>query len=267
MSVPLDLNATALGLIPRLFAKKVPGIRHRLQTCATVAPIHALAQCHRYKRVALRAHASAYDRGLLPAKIVGSRTHPSSAPCYTSKEFTVGQRAARNAPSVITLDLLRVALRWVHLTAAVVWIGGTFFYLLVIRPAVDTAEKSAGWGKLRQGVERRFHEIVQLCIWTFFISGGILTYDRLTSVNPGLDYIAVLVLKVLLVIWMVFISGGLRRAGVRKPISAQQQDASASQGILRRLRSPVMQVAIIGSVVLLLADVLKVIAEIALRSQ
>ncbi len=168
---------------------------------------------------------------------------------------------------MITLDLLRVALRWVHLTAAVMWIGGTFFYLLVIRPAVDTAEKAAGWSKLRQGVERRFHEIVQLCIWTFFISGGILTYDRLTSVNPGLDYIAVLVLKVLLVIWMVCISGGLRRAGVRKPISTQQQDASASQGIFRRLRSPVVQVAVIGSVVLLLADVLKVIAESALRSQ
>jgi len=167
---------------------------------------------------------------------------------------------------VITLDLLRVALRWVHLTAAVIWIGGTFFYLLALRPSVDNAEKAAGWDGIRQGVERRFHEIVQLCIWTFFISGGILTYDRLTSVNPGLDYIVVLVLKVLLVIWMVFISGGLRRSSVRKPISGPRQDAPTAPGILGRLRSPVVQVAIVGSVVLLLADVLKVIAENALRS-
>ena len=165
-----------------------------------------------------------------------------------------------------TLDLLRVAPRWVHLTAAVVWIGGTFFYLLALRPSVDAAEKTAGWSKLRQGVEQRFHEIVQVCIWTFFISGGILTYDRLTSVNPGLDYIVVLVLKVLLVIWMVYISSGLRRSSARKPIGGPRQDVPAAQSVLRRLRSPVVQVAIIGSVVLLLADVLKVIAENALRS-
>lgn len=167
---------------------------------------------------------------------------------------------------MITLDLLRVALRWVHLCAAVVWIGGTFFYLLALRPAVDSAEKAAGWDRVRQGVERRFHEIVQLCILTFFISGGILTYDRLTSVNPGLDYIAVLVLKVLLVLWMVYISGGLRRSSARKPIGAPRQGAPALTGVLGRLRSPVVQVAVIGSVVLLLADVLKVIAENALRS-
>ena len=165
-----------------------------------------------------------------------------------------------------TLDFLRVALRWVHLSAAVVWIGGTFFYLLAIRPAVDTAEKAAGWGTIRQGVERQFHEIVQVCIWTFFISGAILTYDRLTSVNPGLDYIAVLVLKVLLVVWMVIISGGLRRSGVRKPIGAPRQEAVAVPGIRQRMRSPVVQIAIAGSVVLLLADLLKVIAENALRS-
>ena len=167
---------------------------------------------------------------------------------------------------MITLDLLRVALRWVHLTAAVVWIGGTFFYLLVLRPSVKCADEASGWDSLRQGIERRFHEIVQLCILTFFISGGILTYDRLTSVNPGLDYIAVLVLKVLLVLWMVYISGGLRRSSARKPIGAQGREVSAAQGMLGRLRSPVVQVAVIGSVVLLLADVLKVIAENALRS-
>ena len=165
-----------------------------------------------------------------------------------------------------TLDFLRVALRWVHLSAAVVWIGGTFFYLLAIRPSVDTAEKAASWGKIRQGVERQFHEIVQVCIWTFFISGAILTYDRLTSVNPGLDYIAVLVLKVLLVVWMVYVSGGLRRSGARKPIGAQRQETAAAPGIRQRVRSPVVQIAIAGSVVLLLADLLKVIAENTLRS-
>ena len=75
-----------------------------------------------------------------------------------------------------------------------------------------------------------------------------------------------LVLKVLLVLWMVYISGGLRRSSARKPIGAQGREVSAAQGMLGRLRSPVVQVAVIGSVVLLLADVLKVIAENALRS-
>ena len=183
-----------------------------------------------------------------------------------ARNWALGNAVQGNAPSVITLDLLRVALRWVHLTAAVMWIGGTFFYLFVIRPSVDTAERAAGWKKISQEVEGRFHEVVQLCIWTFFISGAILTYDRLTSVNPGLDYIAVLVIKVLLVLWMVYVSGGLRRSGSRKPIGSSHRNAPAAPGIQQRLRSPVVQIAIAGSVVLLLADVLKVIAENALRT-
>ena len=165
-----------------------------------------------------------------------------------------------------TLDLLRVALRWVHLCAAVVWIGGTLFYLLALRPSVDSAEKAAGWHSIRHAVEGRFHEIVQVCIWTFFISGAILTYDRLTSVNPGLDYIAVLVVKVLLVVWLVYVSGGLRRSGPRGPIATPQPSTPAAASPLQRLRSPVVQVALVGAVVLLLADVLKVIAENALRA-
>ncbi len=164
-----------------------------------------------------------------------------------------------------TLDLLRVALRWMHLTAAVVWIGGTLFYVMAIQPSVDTAEKAAGWRRIRQGVEQQFHEIVQVCIWTFFISGAILTYDRLTSVNPGLDYIAALVVKVLLVLWMVYISGGLRRSGARKPIGSANKKPSSAGSVFQRLRSPVLQIAIIGVIVLLLADLLKVLAENALR--
>ena len=167
---------------------------------------------------------------------------------------------------MITLDLLRVALRWAHLSAAVVWIGGTLFYLLAIRPALDTEERADAWSTLRHRVERRFHEVVQVCIWTFFITGAILTYDRLTTVNPGLDYIVVLVIKVLLVVWLVYVSGGLRPANARTPIGAPRRRASAPTGIRQRLRSPVTQIAIVGSAVLLLADLLKVIAESALRS-
>ena len=167
---------------------------------------------------------------------------------------------------MITLDLLRVALRWVHLSAAVVWIGGTFFYLLAIQPSLRSPEAAAGWQKLRAGVERQFHEVVQVCVWTFFITGAILTYDRLTTVNPGLDYIVVLVIKVLLVVWMVVIAGGLRRPGTRSSIAPRRYGMPASRGLLRRLRSPVVRIALIGSLVLLLADVLKVVAESALRA-
>ncbi len=165
-----------------------------------------------------------------------------------------------------TIDLLRVALYWAHLVAAVFWIGGTFFYLFVIRPAVNTPEAAAGWKTISHGVERRFHEIVQVCVWTFLITGAILTYDRLTTVNPGLDYIVVLAFKVLLVVWMIYVSGGLRRAGVRGVADAARQEQPVARSVFRRLRSPVLQVAVIGSLVLLLAELLKVIAESALRS-
>ncbi len=168
---------------------------------------------------------------------------------------------------MITLDILRVALRWVHLGAAVVWIGGTFFYLLAVRPAILSPEAAAGWRKLRDGVERQFHEIVRLCVWTFFISGAILTYDRLTSVNPSLDYIVVLVIKVILVGWMVFIAGGLRRSAPPAPAAARPKSDRGRPGLLRRWSSPAVRIAIVGSIVLLLAGILNVVAENAIRTQ
>ena len=74
---------------------------------------------------------------------LSSRRHtPPVHHATLARNRALGNAVQGNAPSVITLDLLRVALRWVHLTAAVIWIGGTFFYLFVIRPSVDTAGKS-----------------------------------------------------------------------------------------------------------------------------
>jgi len=166
------------------------------------------------------------------------------------------------------LDVLRIALRWVHLTSAVVWVGGTLFYVLVLRPSLEVPERAAAWETLREPVERGFHEVVQLCIWAFFITGALLTYDRLTSTRLGLSYFAVLAVKVALAVWMVYVSGGLSRTGARRPLRAQQNAPhGAARGLRRLWRSPTFQIVVAGVTVLLLADVLKILAENALRSR
>lgn len=214
-----------------------------------------------------RLQTSAEREPRLALKVSPCTHYPAVYHATLARNLAWSNGFQKNAPSVTSLDLLRIALRWVHLVSAVIWIGGTIFYLFAIRPSLVSDEAAAGWRQIREGVERRFHEIVQVCIWTFLISGAILTYDRLTTVNPGLDYIVTLAIKVLLVVWMIYISGGLRRSGARRPISSSPRHETVAPSLLRTLRSPVVQIAIIGSLVLLLADILKVIAENALRAQ
>lgn len=155
------------------------------------------------------------------------------------------------------IDLLHVGVRWGHALAAVVWVGGSLFYLLTLNPALallgDFPERRALLGH----IGRQFQEVVSLAILIFVLTGVVLTVDRLTQPTVTVAYVLVLGVKIAFSLWMFWLAQQLRRhpgpAGVRG-VTAQVR--------LGRdwLQSPNLLLAL-GLVVYLLAEVLKVLFE------
>lgn len=89
--------------------------------------------------------------------------------------------------------VLRDLMRTAHVLAGGVWVGGSVMYLLVIGPALRAGHAAPEVGAL---LGKLFGKLVNLCIGVLLLSGVYLIFDRLSSVEVGPAYIAVLAVKV-----------------------------------------------------------------------
>ncbi len=145
--------------------------------------------------------------------------------------------------------MFRVAIRWLHLVAAVAWIGGSLFYLAALGPAAKALNVD-----VRSAIDRRFRDLVQLCILILLVTGAIETFDRL-QLEPGPAYAITLGIKVALAIWMFVVAQDLANRA-RRRIIERRLGAAAAQP---RGGVPSWLILALGFAVLLLSDVLKVI--------
>jgi uncharacterized membrane protein len=139
-------------------------------------------------------------------------------------------------------DLLLVAMRWLHATAAIVWIGAICFELLVVGPAWH-GEPPA---EMLARIDGTMRDIVQTVLIVFLVSGAILTFERLSRGAAGTTYVTLLGSKI--VLSLVMFQVGFRFRGARGP---------------RRVRGLQIQAAL-GLVIVLQATVLKWLYERAL---
>jgi uncharacterized membrane protein len=128
-------------------------------------------------------------------------------------------------------------------------VGGSVFYLAAVGPAA----KALG-DDVRRGIERRFRDLVQLCIVTLLATGAVITFDRL-QLEPGPGYVITLGVKVALAIWMFLLAQDLANRGRRRLIERRLGSASAPP----RRGAPSWLILALGMIVLLLSDVLKTI--------
>src|SRR5262245_19842872 len=105
-------------------------------------------------------------------------------------------------------EVLRIAIWWAHATAATVWIGGSFFYLVVLRPA---ARATGAAPELERALAARFGEVVEASALVLLVSGAVLAGQRLASSAAGVAYAAVLGVKVLLALALFAFAWELRR--------------------------------------------------------
>lgn len=159
-------------------------------------------------------------------------------------------------------DVFLLVVRWLHLVSAAAWVGGSMFYLIVLRPAL---RRSPGASRaINTAAAAEFRALVDTCILVLLVTGIILTFNRLTPGVIGVPYAATLALKIVLSIWMFALARGRRRRVALPEIS---QDSPSDPTQLQRFARAISGynlIIIFGIVVFLLADLLKVLFEMAI---
>ena len=106
------------------------------------------------------------------------------------------------------LDWILVAIRWSHALAAVAWVGGGIFYIIVLRPAVRRAK--GGDVASGRAIGEEFRGLVNTAIGVLLLTGVILSVSRLTDSAVTIPYVAVLAAKVALALYMFYVVRFLR---------------------------------------------------------
>jgi putative copper export protein len=117
-------------------------------------------------------------------------------------------------PAVSATDLLLLTMRWLHATAAIVWIGAICFELLVALPALDGSQA----GEILTRFDAGLRDLVQTALIVFLVSGAILTVERLSHSNAGTPYAVVLFVKIVLSVVMFQVGYRFRAARSRRRV-------------------------------------------------
>ncbi|MDP6453976.1 MAG: hypothetical protein QF898_11750 [SAR202 cluster bacterium] len=163
-------------------------------------------------------------------------------------------------------DLFLLVVLWVHLVSATAWVGGSIFYLFVLRPALR--KSSEGGREVNIATADEFRALVDTTIFVLLATGIILTFNRVTPGVIGVQYVAVLGLKIALSIWMFILARDRRRRTAMLEMYRERPEPPS--GFLRKALRAVSgynTIVILGLVVLLLADALGVLFEIAVEAQ
>ena len=154
--------------------------------------------------------------------------------------------------------------RWLHLVSAAAWVGGSIFYLIVLRPALRRRPEASRLASTAAATE--FRALVDTCVYVLIATGVILTLHRLTPGVVGVPYVVVLGAKIALSIWMFVLAWSRRRrTSVMEAFREEEAPPTTSIGKLLRAVSGYNTLIILGLIVFLLSDLLKTLYELALR--
>ena len=151
------------------------------------------------------------------------------------------------------LDWILLAIRWAHALGAVAWVGGGIFYLMVLRPAFRQTNPAA---EVSRSVGQEFRGLVNTAIVVLVVTGAILTASRLTLDTVTMPYVAVLVLKITLALYMMAV------VRFRRPWEAGHNDRQAGRGArIKELLTGPTALLLVGVIIFGLADVLAALFE------
>ncbi|MBM4405312.1 MAG: hypothetical protein FJ039_03895 [Chloroflexi bacterium] len=166
------------------------------------------------------------------------------------------------------IDYFRAIVRWLHAIAAVVWVGGSIFYLFALRPSLAEANLAAARGPFEALISKHFRTLVDAAIITLILTGVIITFDRLQSAPITALYYTVLALKLLAALSMFLLARDLgtrlgrlgRRAAAPQAEPTLAEPSPAKQG-WRRMLSPSRLILALGLIAFLLSALLVHIYE------
>ena len=163
-------------------------------------------------------------------------------------------------------DVFLLTARWLHLITAAVWIGGSVFILMVLRPAVRSTPGVPRILIAAASVE--FGGLVNLCIVVLVATGVVLAFDRLTAGVVAAPYAITLFVKSALTVWMfLVVEIERRRSRSRARLDEPVAPPSTPLGRARQAFTGYNAVIALGIIVFGLSDLLKVLFEAALEGR
>ena len=150
-------------------------------------------------------------------------------------------------------------IRWSHAIAAVSWVGGTLFYVLVLRPRANDARSSGP--ALSPEAMLRFRGVVDTAIAVLVITGAVMLFDRLSEPTTPPAYTIAAAVKIGMALVMFFIA---RRRWTRPAARPSGELVAAAGGFRARARSLTSGVnltLILGITVIFLSDLLAFIYQ------
>ena len=106
--------------------------------------------------------------------------------------------------------MIWITVLWVHLIAAMVWIGGMAFLTIIAAPSLKRSAPPEVQPILYKDIGRRFKLVGWICIFILILTGPINIYHHITSHHMtddgGDSFHGVFVLKLGLVLIMILLS-------------------------------------------------------------
>ena len=147
-------------------------------------------------------------------------------------------------------DLFKIIVRWAHLISAAAWVGGSIFWLLVLKPSSKNISDDV---ELNRSVQKEFRALVNTCIFVMLATGAIMTFDRLSSTTLGSNYVLILGLKIATVALMFYLIRAQRKS---YPNKASIKNKPEIKTLPARLLSSYNLIIVLGLLAFLLSDLL-----------
>ena len=158
-------------------------------------------------------------------------------------------------------DVFLLVVRWLHLVSAAAWVGGSLFYLVVLRPALRRSPESPRAIQVASASE--FGTIVDICIFVLVATGIILAFNRLTEDAIGVPYVTILGVKIALSAWMFVLAlDRRRRAGTAYPSSVAPLPEPTKVRKIGRALSVYNGIVVLGIAVFFLSDLLRLLFDL-----
>ena len=151
-------------------------------------------------------------------------------------------------------DIFLLIVRWIHGVSAATWIGGSIFFMLIYKPIL--AKNKDISKALAYDTSNALRILIDTSIFVLLATGIILTFDRLTSSFIKLPYILVLCIKIILCLWIFLIARWSKNSKSR---SLNIENKKSNK--LNKFISGYNMVIILGLIIFLISDLLKIIFE------
>ena len=155
-------------------------------------------------------------------------------------------------------EWLMLIVHWVHATGAVIWIGGSAFFVFVIRPVEIT--KPDLIRPALSTIGALYRELVDISVIAIIVTGIILMFDRITGNEVTTAWMVVLGCKIVLAVWMFYLVWHFRQSDF--DLTKQPNGFSSRISWLIGYNA----IVFFGITIFMLASVLRVLFENAIKN-